>query len=203
MMRLPRLYAVADATFGEPVQLAQALFDGGAQLVQVRHKNASARMLLEELDAVLRLAPRNALTIVNDRVDVAALGGAAGVHLGQDDLPPALARRVLSDGQCIGFSTHNIEQAMDADRAPVDYIAVGPVFATTTKENAAPILGLERLREICSRVHKPVVAIGGITLESAIDVLKCGAASVAVIRDVLGHANVAERVRTWVRHLES
>jgi thiamine-phosphate pyrophosphorylase len=202
MMRLPRLYAVADATFGEPVQLAQALFDGGAQLVQVRHKNASARMLVEEVDAVLRLAPRNALTIVNDRADVAALSAAAGVHLGQEDLPPALARRILSDGQYIGFSTHNIEQALDADRAPVNYIAVGPVFATATKENAAPVLGLERLREICSRVHKPVVAIGGITLESANDVLECGAASVAVIRDVLGHANVAERVRTWVRHLE-
>ena len=203
MMRLPRLYAVADATFGEPVRLAQLLFDGGAELVQVRHKTASARMLMEEVEAVLRLAPRNARTIVNDRADVARLTGAAGVHLGQEDLPPALARRVLSDGQCIGFSTHNLEQALEADRAPVDYIAVGPVFVTATKANAEPAVGLERLREICSRVHKPVVAIGGITLESAHDVLKCGAASVAVIRDVLGHANIADRVRGWVRHLES
>jgi thiamine-phosphate pyrophosphorylase len=203
MIQLPRLYAVADAAFGEPVYLAQILFDAGAELVQVRHKTASARMLLEEVDAVLKLAPPNAQTIVNDRADVARLSGATGVHLGQDDLPPSQARRILSDRQWIGFSTHTLEQALEADQAPVDYIAVGPVFATSTKENAAPVLGLDRLREICSRVRKPVVAIGGITLESANDVLNCGAASVAVIRDLVGYANIADRVRKWVRHLES
>jgi thiamine-phosphate pyrophosphorylase len=91
---------------------------------------------------------------------------------------------------------------MEADRAPVDYVAVGPIFETTTKENPAPVLGLERLREICSHIRKPVVAIGGITLDSAQEVLDCGAASVAVIGDLFKHGNVAERTRTWVRRLE-
>lgn len=203
MMPLPRLYAVADGEFGDPVKLAQALFDGGASLVQVRHKGASARTLFDEVDEILKSAPRNAQIIVNDRADIARVTGAAGAHLGQEDLLPSLARLVLSEGQVIGYSTHSLRQAVAADDEPVDYIAVGPVFATVTKENAAPVLGLERLREICSQVRKPVVAIGGITLESAQEVLKCGVASVAVISDILRYENVTDRTREWVRGLES
>jgi thiamine-phosphate pyrophosphorylase len=202
MMVLPRLYAVADGAFGDPVRLAMDLLDGGASLVQIRHKAAASRILIDEVDKVLKASPRDARIVVNDRPDVARLAGAFGVHLGQDDLPPSLARTVLAEGQVIGYSTHNVFQALQAERLPVDYIAVGPIFATSTKENPAPVVGLERLREICSRVHKPVVAIGGITLDSAQDVLDCGAASVAVIRDLLKHGNLAERTRTWVRHLE-
>jgi len=202
MIALPRLYAVADGAYGDPVRLASDLFDGGAGLVQVRHKGASPRTLIQEVDEVLKISPRHARIVVNDRADVARLTGAFGVHLGQDDLSPSLARAVLPEGQVIGYSTHNLSQAMEAERLPVDYIAVGPIFATATKENAAPVLGLERLRDICSHVRKPVVAIGGITLESMGDVLDCGVASVAVIGDLLRHGNVAERTRTWVRRLE-
>ena len=202
MIRLPRLYAVADAAFGDPVQLARALFDGGATWVQIRHKSAPSKTLIAEVDEVLKLAPQHAQIIVNDRADVARVAGAAGVHLGQEDLPPSLARMVLAEGQVVGFSTHNLPQAMNADTAPVDYIAVGPVFATSTKENAGPALGLERLGEICSQVRKPVVAIGGITLDSAREVFGCGVASVAVIGDLLKHGNVADRTRDWVRRLE-
>lgn len=203
MMALPRLYAVADAAFGDPVQLARVLFDAGVRIVQIRDKSASAAELLKEVDAVLQFAPSNAQVIVNDRADVARLSGASGVHLGQEDLTPQLARRVLRPDQNIGYSTHNLNQAVEADDAPVDYIAVGPVFATSTKEDAAPVLGLDRLREICSQVKKPVVAIGGITLERASSVLDCGAVSVAVIRDLLGNGRVEDRTREWVRHLES
>jgi thiamine-phosphate pyrophosphorylase len=202
MISLPRLYAVADGAFGDPVRLATDLFDGGASLVQIRHKGASSRILIQEVDEVLKIRPRHARIVVNDRADVARLTGAFGVHLGQEDLSPSLARTVLAEGQVIGYSTHNLLQAMEAERAPVDYIAVGPIFATSTKENAAPVLGLERLREICTHIHKPVVAIGGITLDSARDVLDCGAASVAVIGDLLKHGNVVERTRTWVCRLE-
>lgn len=202
MILLPRLYAVADGTFGDPVQLALDLFEGGATLVQIRHKGADSRTLAGEVDAVLKLAPGNARVIVNDRADIARVAGSAGVHLGQNDLCPPLARTVLVDGQVIGYSTHSLSQAMDADAAAADYIAVGPVFATSTKKNAAPEIGLERLREICSRVRKPVVAIGGITLESARDVFNCGAASVAVIGDLLKHGNVVDRTRDWVRGIE-
>jgi thiamine-phosphate pyrophosphorylase len=201
MNRLPRLYAVADAAFGDPVELASKLFDGGASLIQIRHKSAAAGTLIHEVESVLKTAPRNSQVVVNDRVDVALLAGAAGVHLGQEDLEPSLARTMLT-GRLIGYSTHNLPQAIDADRLPVDYIAVGPIFKTSTKTNAAPVLGLERLREICSQVGKPVVAIGGITLESAGEVLGCGAASVAVISDLLSSANVADRTRDWMRRLE-
>jgi thiamine-phosphate pyrophosphorylase len=203
MMALPRLYAVADGAFGDPVRIAMELFDGGVSLVQIRHKTASSGVLIHEVEEVLRLAPRDARIIVNDRPDVARLAGAWGVHLGQEDLSPSLAQTVLSEGQVIGWSTHSLSQAMDADDTPIDYIAVGPIFATSTKENAAPVLGLERLREICSRLQKPVVAIGGITLDTARDVLNCGAASVAVIGDLLKHGNIADRARTWMRCLES
>ena len=201
MIRLPRLYAVADGAFGNPVDLARELFDGGATLVQVRHKAAASGALAAEVYEVLHLAPADTQVVVNDRADVARISGAAGVHLGQEDLPPNLARLVLTGGQMIGLSTHNLLQAIDADSAATDYIAVGPVFATSTKENPAPVLGLERLREICSRVHKPVVAIGGITLDSAPEVFNCGVASVAVIGDLLKHGNVAERTREWVRRV--
>jgi thiamine-phosphate pyrophosphorylase len=202
MMRLPRLYAVADSTFGEPMELAKALFSGGAMLVQVRHKGVATRTLMDAVDEILKLAPEGAQVIVNDRADVARLSGATGVHLGQEDLSPSSARCVLAEGQVIGYSTHNLAQALAAEREPVDYIAVGPIFATATKAISSPVVGTEQLREICSRVRKPVVAIGGITLESVREVLECGAASVAVISDILRWENVAERTRRWVRGLE-
>ena len=203
MISLPRLYAVADQTFGNPVQLAKELFLGGARLVQIRDKTATAQTLLIAVEETLAGAPSGARIIVNDRSDVARIAGAAGVHLGQQDLPPALARKTLAPGQIVGYSTHNLSQAMEADTEPVDYIAVGPVFSTVTKSNLDPVVGLDRLREICSKVQKPVVAIGGITIETASDVLACGATSVAVIGDLLKYGNVAARTREWIKHLES
>jgi thiamine-phosphate pyrophosphorylase len=202
MIALPRLYAVADQTFGDPVQIATALFEGGAQLVQIRDKAATAQTLLREVEEVLKAAPPGVRLIVNDRSDVARISGAAGVHLGQHDLAPTLARSTLVSGQIVGRSTHNLSQAMEADRDAVDYIAVGPIFSTSTKLNPDPVVGLDSLREICYKVRKPVVAIGGITLETAHDVLACGATSVAVIGDVLKHGNVANRTRVWMNHLE-
>jgi thiamine-phosphate pyrophosphorylase len=108
----------------------------------------------------------------------------------------------LASEQCLGYSTHNLAQALEADRGPVDYIAVGPVFATATKADAEPPLGLDGLREICGRLRKPVVAIGGITLESAAAVLGTGAASIAVIGDLLRHGDVARRTREWMACVE-
>jgi thiamine-phosphate pyrophosphorylase len=201
MIPLPRLYAVADRTFGDPVQLANALFGGGATWVQIRDKSANARVLLTAVEEVLKTAPAGSNVIVNDRSDVARLARAGGVHLGQQDLPPALARQTLEKSQIVGYSTHNLAQAVQAETEVVDYIAVGPIFATSTKLNPDPVVGLEGLREICSKVSKPVVAIGGITLESARDVLDCGASSVAVIGDILRHGNVVARTREWVGYV--
>src|SRR5271167_3867038 len=123
MPPLPRLYAIADAAFGDPVQLAEALFSGGARLVQIRSKKASAREFLQQVEGVLAIAPPDAQVIVNDRADVALIAGAAGVHLGQTDLPPASAREytLLGPDRIVGFSTHNMEQALEADKLRVDY----------------------------------------------------------------------------------
>jgi len=200
MISLPRLYAIADAAFGNPVALARELFVGGARLVQIRNKNASSRELLSQVVAILEFAPEGSRVIVNDRADVALLSGAAGVHLGQQDLPPQRIRKILLPGQLLGFSTHSLSQALDSESLPVDYIAAGPIFPTSTKTDADPVIGLSGLREICSRSSRPVVAIGGITMEYARDVFACGAASVAVISDLLKSDNVARRTGEWLRY---
>jgi thiamine-phosphate pyrophosphorylase len=200
---LPRLYAIADASFGDPVALAKQLFAGGVRLLQVRNKKGSSRELLQQVERIVSMAPADAHILVNDRVDVALLAGAAGVHLGQTDLAPASARQLLGPNRLIGFSTHNLDQALEADKLPVDYIGVGPVFWTSSKENPDPVLGLERLAEICRAVRKPVVAIGGITTDQARQVQTAGAHSVAVIRDLLGSGDVAERARQWCETLRA
>jgi thiamine-phosphate pyrophosphorylase len=201
MKPLPRLYTFADASFGDPVRLAEALFNAGARIIQVRNKMGSARELLEQVERILSFAPQGAEIIVNDRVDVALIAGAGGVHLGQDDVPPVEARRILGLDPMIGFSTHNLEQAMQAEKLPVDYVAVGPIFLTTTKEKPDPVVGLENLNAICQAIRKPVIAIGGIKLENAEDVLKAGATSVAVMSDVLSARDVASRVQSWIERL--
>jgi len=200
MISLPRLYAIADSAFGNPVVLARKLFDGGARLVQIRNKNASAREFFDQVVAVLKFAPADSRVIVNDRADLALLSGAAGVHLGQTDLPPRQIRKILSANQILGFSTHSLAQALEAEQLPVDYIAAGPVFPTSTKTDADPVIGLSGLREICSRASRPVVAIGGITMENAREVFACGAVSVAVISDLLKSGDVAHRTEEWLRY---
>jgi len=203
MNGLPRLYAIADASFGDPVALAEKLFAGGVRRLQIRNKKGSSRELLEQVERILSMAPADARVLVNDRVDVALLAGTAGVHLGQADLAAGLARQILGPDRFIGLSTHNLEQALEADKLPVDYIGVGPVFWTSSKENPDPVLGLERLAEICRAVRKPVVAIGGITINQARQVRTAGAQSVAVIRDLLASEAITERARQWSETLNA
>jgi len=198
MKPLPRLYAIADASFGDPVRLAETLFRAGVRLLQVRNKVVGAGQLLEQVESIVQLAPQDAEVIVNDRVDVALIAGAGGVHLGQTDLPVEHARTILGPERTVGFSTHNVEQARQADQFSIDYIAVGPIFATTTKQNADPVLGLDNLARICEAVKKPVVAIGGIELERVPDVLNAGAASVAVIRGLLHAEDIERTARQWL-----
>jgi thiamine-phosphate pyrophosphorylase len=204
---LPRLNAIADADVSARagrgvVDMAAAFLDGGARFLQVRGKRLPGRDLLDAAAAIVRLArPRGALVIVNDRADIAKLAGAAGVHLGQDDLSPAAARSILGPAAIIGRSTHTLAQVERAAREPVDYIAVGPVFATRTKEipEYEP-LGVETVTA-AARAGRPIVAIGGITLDSAGSILAAGAASVAVIGDLLA-GDPAARVREYIAGLE-
>ncbi|MGH7820930.1 MAG: thiamine phosphate synthase [Candidatus Binatia bacterium] len=183
--RLPSpLYAIADPcgrTDLDPVRIAEEMLDGGARILQLRWKEASSGALHRAAAAIRRRTrDRGALFIVNDRVDVAAAVEADGVHLGQDDLPIAVARRELPGG-IVGISTHDLPQACAADRSGADYIGFGPLFATTTKPTSYSPRRLEMLREVRHAVTAPIVAIGGISLENATSALGAGASAVAMI----------------------
>jgi thiamine-phosphate pyrophosphorylase len=201
---LPRLYVILDATLlnNSPHDCAQELAAAGVRLMQYRDKSASAWELLQtSRELVSSLKPHGASLIVNDRPDVAALAGAAGVHVGQDDLSPEQARAVVGKEVWVGVSTHNLEQFRRAAATSADYIAVGPIFATTSKENPDPVVGLELIRLVRALTDKPIVAIGGITLDRAASVVAAGADSVAVIRDVLCAAKPGERARSFLETL--
>jgi thiamine-phosphate pyrophosphorylase len=186
--RIRGLYGMVDLADGSPPAGAQAraLLDGGARVLQLRMKGANAAAVLEaveELRPVCRA--RETLLVVNDRLDVALAGGAGGVHLGQDDLPlaeaRAIARRVGPPGFLIGVSTHTEAQAVAAADGGADYLGFGPIFATSTKANPDPVVGLAGLAAVCKKVKLPVVAIGGIPVERAGDVAAAGAAAAAII----------------------
>ena len=162
------------------------LIDSGAMLIQLREKTDSPLRFFKQAESAVRVArDRGAKIIINDRVDIALALKADGVHLGQEDLGPAAARRILGDNAIIGFSTHSLEQARLAAQLPVDYVAIGPIFSTSTKPSTNRPVGLDglaRLREALGSV--PLVAIGGITSENIAAVIKAGADVVAVIGDI-------------------
>jgi thiamine-phosphate pyrophosphorylase len=187
-----------------PVDLARAFLDGGARFLQIRAKRLASGPLLELCDEVVRLGGSyGAAVIVNDRVDLARLSGAAGVHVGQDDLPVAAARALLGPEAIVGFSTHSVEQIDRALDTPISYVAVGPVFGTQTKETGYEAVGLHLVREAVARARGvPVVAIGGITLANARQVIEAGAAGVAVISDLVATGDPAARVHAFVNALE-
>lgn len=203
-LTLPRLYAILDidrtgARGLAPLELVELWLGAGVRLIQLRAKTLSFGPMLELAEAmVARTREAGALAIVNDRVDVADLADADGVHLGQDDLSPSDARRMLGRDRLVGFSTHHIGQVEAALSMPVDYLAIGPVFATESKARPDPVVGLEGVRTAVERAGEiPVVAIGGITLARAPEVLACGAASIAVIADLLTD-DPAARAREWL-----
>ena len=184
-----------------PEDLARAFLDGGARCVQIRAKGLASNRLLDLCDAMTEAArPYDALVIVNDRPDMALMSRAGGVHLGQDDLPPSVVRRLLGPAAVVGFSTHTNEQLDGASAEPVTYVAIGPVFGTSTKETGYSAVGLAQVSEAARRSKGlPVVAIGGITLERAASVWAAGASSVAVITDLLRGGDPAARVRAYLR----
>lgn len=187
---IPKLYPITDrrlSGLSHAEQVAR-LCDGGAAFVQLREKHLSPREFYVEAEEALKVARRcGAKLIINDRADVALAIGSDGVHLGQDDMPPSAARALLGEGAVVGFSTHSVEQAVAAARMPVDYVAVGPIFETKSKEKPDPVVGLEGLRRVREAVGVSVklVAIGGVTRENAPSVLTAGADSVAVISALL------------------
>jgi thiamine-phosphate pyrophosphorylase len=196
---LPKLYPITDrrlSGLSHAEQVAR-LIDGGATFIQLREKHLGPREFYVEAEEALRVArARGVKLIINDRADIALALGADGVHLGQDDMPPEAARSLLGGGAVVGFSTHGVEQAIAAARLPVDYIAVGPIFKTASKENPDPVVGLEGLRRVREAVGRlPLVAIGGVTRENVPSVLDAGADSVAVISALLNHEDPSEITR--------
>ena len=204
---LPRVYALTDVglsglSHAEQVELLSA---GGAMLVQLREKGMPAREFYEQAKAAVDVAvQRGVQLIINDRVDVALAVGAHGVHLGQDDMPPEAARKLLGPNAVIGYSSHNIEQAIAATKLPIDYLAIGPIFATTTKSDTAPVLGLEGLRAVRQAIGSiPLVAIGGITSANAAGVIAAGADSVAMISALLSNSHrISEATRSLLQDLQ-
>lgn len=201
---LPRLYVILDAALLRipETECAKSLVDAGVCLLQYRDKTATARELLaasNRLAALLK--PTSVRWIVNDRADVAALADADGVHVGQEDLGVEEARTVLGAGKWVGVSTHSEDQVVAAAGSSADYIAVGPIFATESKRNPDPVVGLELVRRARQLTEKPIVAIGGITLERAAEVVEAGADSVAVISDILRAEDPQIRAREFVELL--
>jgi len=180
------------------VPLARELAGAGVRLMQLRDKRSSAAQIhatARELASMLFQA--GVTFILNDRPDIAAILS-VGVHVGQEDLPIEAARRICGQGAWVGVSTHHLDQLRLADATSADYIGVGPIFPTGTKENPDPVVGIDFLRQARELTRKPLVAIGGITLDSAGDVFRAGADSVAVIRDLIADQNPARRAREYI-----
>jgi len=203
---LPRVYPITDIGLSglSHAEQLQRLGAGGATLVQLRDMHLSPADFYDEARVALEIArPRRIRIIINDRVDVAVALGAEGVHLGQDDLPPEVARKLLGEAAIIGFSTHNLDQVRKAIDLPIDYLAVGPIFQTGTKPDTEPTVGLDGIRAIRRVVGDlPIVGIGGITSENAPDVLAAGADSVAVISALLAYPNeITDRTKWLIARL--
>jgi thiamine-phosphate pyrophosphorylase len=207
-VNLPRLYAILDTDLIQkrglaPLDVLEAWLDAGIRLVQLRAKSLPSGEMLELADRLQERASGASVSlIVNDRADVARMSGAAGVHVGQEDLAPADVRTVVGPDALIGLSTHTEAQVEDALTQPVSYLAIGPVFETTSKgrpaDAAVDLIGIKRAAVHTARIGVPLVAIGGITLERAGQMFDAGASSVAVISDLLSGGNVAARARAFV-----
>ncbi len=201
---LPRLYVILDAALltVPETECAEKLAAAGVRLLQYRDKEASARELFERSKRLSSLlVPRGVTFIVNDRADVASAAEASGVHVGQEDLGAEAARSVLGTGKLLGVSTHNLEQFKAAAATSADYVAVGPVFSTSTKANPDPVVGIEFIRRVRPLTDKPIVAIGGITLDRAAEVIEAGADSVTVVSDVLLAPDPGQRARQYIELL--
>ena len=203
----PSLCAVVDvevaARSGWTVpDLATAYLRGGARFLQIRAKSTPSVELLGWCEAIIKEArERECIVIVNDYADLAKLSGADGVHVGQDDLSPEEVRRIVGTQAVVGLSTHTLSQIGDGARGLASYLAVGPVSATHTKKTGYNAVGLDMVRLAVKTTHKPIVAIGGITLESAPEVLRAGACSVAVISDLLATGDPERRVHEYLETL--
>lgn len=176
---------IGSGTLAESCEFALELVAGGATLIQLREKDASAKEVLRLGRELRRVLPEKVILIVNDRADLAVATQANGVHLGQDDIPADAARRIIGPEGILGVSTHNLEQFAAAHDTSANYLAIGPIFATISKDKPDPVIGLQGLRQARAKARKPLVAIGGISLKNCQSVVESGADAVAVISELL------------------
>jgi thiamine-phosphate pyrophosphorylase len=205
----PPLYAIIDVALlkkTSELSFVEMMAESGVELLQYRNKRASSRELFEASQSISATLSRLAKPgiykprfIVNDRADIAVLANAQGVHVGQQDLNVEEARSIVGPDVLVGVSTHSLEQLDAADKTSADYIAFGPIFPTSSKENPDPVVGLHLLREARQHTQKPLVAIGGITLERAAEVFRAGADSLAVARDLIVAENPAARAQLFLK----
>jgi thiamine-phosphate pyrophosphorylase len=189
---------------GSTEETAKQLIEAGVRILQYRSKGGTAREMLEVSRSVAAVAAESHATFfVNDRPDVACLSGASGVHVGQTDLSVEDARAVIGANKWIGVSTHNEAQFRAAINTSADYVAVGPIFSTSSKENPDPVVGTEFIRRVRGLTAKPIVAIGGIRLQRVAEVIKAGADSVAVVSDILTAENPGTRARQFLEKLQT
>src|SRR5712691_6962169 len=208
VFHLPKVYPTTDTDLSglSHAEQVDRLIAGGATLIQLRDKHATPRDFYRQAEAALQIARKHDVRlIINDRVDVALALGADGVHLGQTDMPVEAARRLLGERVIVGIATHNLEQAKLAPNMPVDYVAFGPIFKSSTKENPDPIAGLEALRGVRTIVGSlPVVAIGGITLANAEEAWKAGADAVSSIAALISDpSRIRENMRKMLANSQA
>jgi len=188
-MQLPRLYAILDAGHfpdaAGMIVAAEELAAAGVTLLQYRNKSGNARQMLDEARELGARVGAGVKFVMNDRADLCLAAGFDALHVGQDDLSPDSARSIIGPARWLGVSTHNPEQLAEADKTSADYLAIGPIFATTSKTNPDPVVGLEGIRRARGLTRRPLVAIGGITRNNARSVVEAGADAVAVISDLL------------------
>ena len=202
-LRLPRLYPIIDSVLLsargiELANMARALVEAGVGIAQFRHKAVYTRDTFAQAEEIGRILHDAGVPyVINDRADIAMMAGAGGVHVGQDDLRPRAVRRIVGPSMWIGHSTHNEQQLRAAEGESVDYLAIGPIFGTASKENPDPTVGLDELVRLRALTSKPLVAIGGITRANAREVLDAGADSVAVISDLLAD-DLPARLAEWI-----
>jgi len=189
IVTIPRLYAILDKSAFSDIDAllasAEEVLVGGVTLLQYRNKSGNARIMLDEARRLRSVVGDRARLLMNDRADLCIAAEFDGVHVGQEDLSPEAARRVIGTKLWLGVSTHNPEQLQTADTTSADYVAIGPVFRTTSKEKPDPVVGLDGVHQARQLTRKPLVAIGGITRQNARSVIEAGADSVAVIADLL------------------
>jgi len=202
-MNFNGFYSITDSTLTKKgiIEDVEAAIKGGATIVQYREKNLDTGLMIEEALKIKKICEGRATIIINDRVDVALAVDAGGVHLGQTDMPYAAARRLLGD-KIIGVTIHNLKEAKEAEAMGADYMALSPIFSTKTKSDAGPAAGLKVLKEVSESASIPVVAIGGITLENARDVMKAGATTLCAISATAGE-DVEKKVKEFTKIIKS